>query len=87
MKKLTKLIATITAGICLFGAATCTFGSSSLVANAADYEKKGKSGDYSYYVWNQSGSGTAEFENTENNGFTASWDGIFNLVLASPKTP
>lgn len=81
MKKLTKLIATITAGICLFGAATCTFGSSSLVANAADYEKKGKSGDYSYYVWNQSGSGTAEFENTENNGFTASWDGIFNLTL------
>ena len=81
-KQLTKLISTITAGICLLGAATCNFSErSSLKANAADYEKKGESGDYTYEVWNQNNEGEFTFENTENNGFSASWDSISNLDI------
>ena len=80
-KALTKMLSALTTGICLFVVSVFDFNGSQFTANAADYEKRGQKGDYSYYVWNQSGFGTVEFENTENNGFIGSWNDIDNVTL------
>ena len=85
-KQLTKLISTITAGICLFGAVTCTNAPDSVItANAADYMDHGETDGYVYDVWNQNYTGTVEFENSGTNGFTTSWDEIHNFAVTKGK--
>ena len=77
---LAKLFSAAAAAFCLFGAVICTdIRDSALRASAADYISNGTDGSYTYSVWNQNDIGTVEFENTDNNGFTASWDGIIDF--------
>lgn len=80
-KTLTKMLSVLIAGICLFAASAFSFNVNQFTAFAADYEKRGQTSDYSYYVWNQGGLGTVEFDNTENSGFIGSWDDIINVTL------
>ena len=86
-KQLIKLISTVTAGICLFGANPCTnITNSVIVANAADYMDKGEDDGYVYDVWNQNYTGTIEYENSGIKGFTASWEEIYNFAVTKGKS-
>lgn len=73
-KILTKLIAAFTAGICLCGAVPCkSTQHSAVTANAASSEETGEIDGYTYEVFDQNGTGSFEYENTENNGYSVSW--------------
>lgn len=86
-KQLIKLISAITAGICLFGANTCnSIPNSVITANAADYMDKGEVDGYVYDVWNNNYTGTVEYENSDTNGFTASWEEIHNFAVTKGKS-
>lgn len=86
-KQLTKVISAITAGLCLFGAATCTtIPDSVIIANAADYMDRGEADGYVYEVWNMNGDGKFEFEQSGQNGFTANWNGISNFAVTKGKS-
>ena len=81
---LKKLFSAFTAAFCLAGAVSFNCDShSALKANAAiDYIDNGTADGYTYSVWNKSEIGSIAFENTENNGFTASWNSIEDFAVS-----
>lgn len=79
MRKLfTKTVSALTAGICMFSAVSLPSVIPSAQVYAADFMKNDTVDGYYYELWNQNCAGDFEYENTENNGFTFSWDRIEN---------
>ena len=81
---LKKLFSAFTAAFYLAGAVSFNCDShSALKANAAiDYIDNGTADGYTYSVWNKCEIGSIAFENTENNGFTTSWNSIEDFAVS-----
>lgn len=84
-KILTKMLSVFTAGICLLTASAFSSNGSTIIANAVDQEIKGIIDDYVYEMWNALHMGEFNYENTENNGFSVSWDGITDFTALKGK--
>ena len=76
-----KLISAFTTAFCIWGSFNYTnYQNITITANAADYWEQGEVDGYYYDSWNQNYTGTYEYENTDNNGFSASWSDIENCI-------
>ena len=84
-KTLTKMLSALTAVVCLFVMSVFSFDGNSFTANAADQLIKGIIDDYVYEIWNAFYEGDVEYENTENNGFSFSWNDIHNSTALKGK--
>ena len=62
----------------MFSAVSLPSVSLSAQVNAADLTKRDTIDGYYYELWNQNDEGKIDYQNTENNGFTFSWDRIEN---------
>lgn len=71
-----KTLSAMTAGICMFSAASLPAVVPTVQVYAADYNYKSDSDGLYYELWNQDSAGTFEYENTENHGFEMSWSDI-----------
>ena len=71
-----KTVSALTAGLCLLGAVELPSVIPTAQVYAADYQQKGDIDGFYYECWNQNSAGEYEYENTENNGFFFSWNGI-----------
>ena len=80
-KTLTKMLSVLTAVVCF-----CVVSAFNLfTANAADQLIKGIIDDYVYEIWNAFYEGDVEYENTDNNGFSFSWNDIHNSTALKGK--
>jgi hypothetical protein len=84
-KTLTKMLSVLTAVIFLFAVSAFSFAGNSLTANAADHVIKGIIDDYVYEICNALYEGEVSYENTENNGFSVSWDDIHSITALKGK--
>lgn len=73
-KWLRKTLSVLTAGLCMAGAVNIPSVIPVSQVSAADYSYKGEKDGYYYEIWNMNSQGEVNYENTENNGFTFSWD-------------
>ena len=80
-KTLTKMLSVLTAVVCFFVVSAFN----SFTANAADQLIKGIIDDYVYEIWNAFYEGDVEYENTDNNGFSFSWNDIHNSTALKGK--
>lgn len=64
---------------------TCLFGTSSLMADAADQQDIGTKDGYDYELWNQWGQGNASMQVGNEGAFSCSWDGIENCLFRTGK--
>ena len=76
-----RTAAALTAGMCLLGAVNIPSVMPTAKVYAADFTENGNADGYYYELWNQDYAGEFNYENTENNGFTFSWDGIVNALV------
>ena len=76
-----RTAAALTAGMCLLGAVNIPSVMPTAQVYAADFTENGTADGYYYELWNQDYAGEFNYENTENNGFTFSWDGIVNALV------
>ena len=78
-----RILSAILAGACLL--TPCVYSvptASSITANAADSQKKGKSDDgYDYEIWNVNDEGDTLYENQSENGYRCIWEGIENVLF------
>ena len=80
-KTLTKMLSVLTAVVCF-----CVVSAFNLfTANAADQLIKGIIDDYVYEIWNAFYEGDVEYENTDNKGFSFSWNDIHNSTALKGK--
>jgi len=80
-KTLTKMLSVLTAVVCFFVVSAFN----SFTTNAADQLIKGIIDDYVYEIWNAFYKGDVEYENTESNGFSFSWNDIDNATALKGK--
>ena len=84
--RITRLLSAFTSAFCILGSFTCTsFPNCTITANAADYWDKGEADGYNYEAWNQNHTGSYEYKNTDNNGFSTSWSEIENCFSGKGK--
>ena len=70
--------------ICGLVSALMLISSVPLTASAADQNKRGMSGQYSYEMWNKDSTGEAEME-PDTNSFTCSWEDIEECIFGMGK--
>ncbi|MCR4638573.1 glycoside hydrolase family 11 protein [Ruminococcus sp.] len=75
-KWITKTLSALTAGLCMLSAVSLPSVIPSAQVYAADFMESNTVDGYYYELWNQNYAGDFDYENTENNGFTFSWDRI-----------
>lgn len=84
--KIKKLISAFIAAFCILVSFNCTnYQNNTITANAADYLDQGEVDGYNYEAWNQNFAGIYEYENSDNNGFSASWSNIENCLSGKGK--
>lgn len=84
--RITKLLSAFTAAFCIWGSFTCNAHQNSIItANAADDWTQGEVNGYNFEAWNQNYAGSYDYENTDNNGFSASWSDIVNCFSGKGK--
>ena len=79
-KLFARAASALTVGLCLLGAVNLPSVISASTVYAADFQEKGNVDGYYYEVWQQNYVGEINYENTENNGFSASWKNIENTL-------
>ena len=79
-KLFARAASALTAGLCLLGAVSLPSVISSSTVYAADFQEKGTVDGYYYEIWQQNCVGELNYENTENNGFSASWENVENTL-------
>ena len=72
-----RTVSAILAGACLLTPCVYAVPAHGLTAYAENSDQKGTDGDYVYQTYNQGDKGTIDYENTQNNGFSCSWDKVW----------
>ena len=71
-----RTLSVIMSGLCLLSAASLPAVMPGSEVYAADYQISDIIDGYYYECWNQNMTGEVDYKNTENNGFTFSWNNI-----------